>query len=624
MLWREEKLLENLRNWWEQCKDIKGTPSYCFTKKITFIKNQLKIWNREVFKNIFFEKEKVEKQLETLNLKILKNGMEHDDYQKEKILKAELAEILAREEIYWKDKSRETWIKEGDKNSKKNHALVKARRAQNSIQEIKNEEGMTCVERDSIGKAAEEYFKKILNDKDGRKNTDSGMVLDAVPRIISEEDNRMLLEPFSEEEIKKAVFRLHPDKAPGPDGMTTRFYQNCWEFIKTDLMEVLEHVRKNGKFVKEINNTVLVVIPKKTNPTSFEEYRPIALCNSIYKIITKRLANRLKVVLPKLISIKQNGFTPGREIIDSIILTTETLHSIIQDKKNAMMIKLDISKAYDKVRWEFLIEVIQKMGFSQKWIEIIKVCISTPHYSVAINGSLFSFFESLNGLRQGDPISPFLFVIMAEALSRYIAKLRENKVWNGIEVHANIQAITHSQFADDTTLFGETSVTEAEIIKLVLNNYAMVSRQHINRKKMEVFFFNTKKEIQAKIAKILRCTIGTLPVKYLGVPLIGGKAKKDVWEEMITKCRQKTKTWKHKWLALPGRILLIKTVLSAMPIYAMSIFKLSYKAIQTLEGFLKKFLWEGAKQVKKIPLIGWDTTCRSREEGGAGIRNLGM
>ncbi|XP_057820314.2 uncharacterized protein LOC131033187 [Cryptomeria japonica] len=175
---------------------------------------------------------------------------------------------------------------------------------------------------------------------------------------------------------------------------------------------------------------------------------------------------------------------------------------------------------------------------------------------------------------------------MVEALIWYIFKLREEAVWKGVNVHCNLKPITHSQFANDTTLFGEATIWEAKVIKDSLEMYANVAGRRINDKKSEIFFFNTKKNIQLKISRLLGWPVGSLSAKYLGVPLFSGSTKTALWEDLISKCRQKVDAWKHKWLALLGRIQLIKVGLSAMPIYAMSMFKLSSKAIQALERFL--------------------------------------
>ncbi|XP_059066331.1 uncharacterized protein LOC131857650 [Cryptomeria japonica] len=201
MWWRDASIRENMEKWWSQCNHMRGTPSFYFIKKIAYIKNQLRIWNREVFKNIFSEKERIEAELEALNLIFLVEGMNQDDYIHEKELISMLSEILTREEIYWKDKAREMWIKEGDKNTKFFHASVKARRAQNQINEIVSKDRVPHRDRDSIGLVAVAYFKKILNVDGLREEHYADKLLEAIPRLVSDEDNQMLMEPFTKVEV---------------------------------------------------------------------------------------------------------------------------------------------------------------------------------------------------------------------------------------------------------------------------------------------------------------------------------------------------------------------------------------------------------------------------------------
>ncbi|XP_059067404.1 uncharacterized protein LOC131858241 [Cryptomeria japonica] len=166
------------------------------------------------------------------------------------------------------------------------------------------------------------------------------------------------------------------------------------------------------------------------------------------------MVNRLKLVLEKLISPEQHGFTPDREIADSIITVVETMHSMKRSKMQGMMVKLDVSKAYDRVNRYFLFSVLERFGFDHRWINCIKHCVTSFSYSIIVNGSIYGFLQATNGLRQGDPLSPFLFVLMTEILRRNIKKLVETVLWKGVLIHGNIDPISHSQFADDTVLFG--------------------------------------------------------------------------------------------------------------------------------------------------------------------------
>lgn len=193
MWWRDQTLKGAIEEWWKDCHHIKGMPSYCFSKKLSVIKDKLKVWNKETFKNIFAEKAKLEGELEALNKKVMVEGMNRMDFLKEKELKSGLSEILAREEIYWRDKARELWIKEGDKNTQFFHAFVKARKALNQINEILDENGKIHQDRDSMGQATVEYFAKLLNAFEDDDTLDRFEILKAIPKLISGDNNEMLM-----------------------------------------------------------------------------------------------------------------------------------------------------------------------------------------------------------------------------------------------------------------------------------------------------------------------------------------------------------------------------------------------------------------------------------------------
>ncbi|XP_059070785.1 uncharacterized protein LOC131860395 [Cryptomeria japonica] len=229
------------------------------------------------------------------------------------------------------------------------------------------------------------------------------------------------------------------------------------------------------------------------------------------------MAERLKKLLPKLISENQNGFTPDKEIADSIILVSEVIHLICKEKQ-------------------------------KEWIESIKFCISTVNYSLIVNGNVRGFFGATNGLCQGDPLSPALFELMAEVLGKLIKKRHTYNIWKGIKVHNQLNAITHSQFADDIVIFGEASLVEAKNIMSTLKLYSEQFGQLMNNQKLQLFFFNTDRQTQLRIASLFGIIVSELPIKYLGIRIDKGGRQPQIWDDVIKSCMSKSEIWKNIWL----------------------------------------------------------------------------
>ena len=179
---------------------------------------------------------------------------------------------------------------------------------------------------------------------------------------------------------------------------------------------------EKARFVRSLNSTFIVLVRKKGGAEDIKDFRPISLVNSLYKLIAKVLANRLKKVMSKLVNTAQNTFMARRQILDASLIANEVIDSITKKKEKRFLYKLDIEKAYDTLNWNFLLSSLQKMGFGERWIEWIKWCITTVSFSVIVNGSPIGYFKSTRGLRQGDPLSPYLFVLGMEVFSILINK----------------------------------------------------------------------------------------------------------------------------------------------------------------------------------------------------------
>ncbi|XP_059066311.1 uncharacterized protein LOC131857635 [Cryptomeria japonica] len=181
-------------------------------------------------------------------------------------------------------------------------------------------------------------------------------------------------------------------------------------------------------------------------------------------------------------------------------------------------------------------------------------------------------------------------------------------------MHEQMRVVTHSQFVDDTIIFGEATIEEAKCIMNTLDNYLEQSGQIMNKQKSQVIFLNTTKKSQQRIANLMGIEIADLPLKYLGVRIDKGCRQSQIWDDVKNSCLAKSDQWKNRWLSQVGRLTMVKSVLLAIPIYSMSCFKLPYAVGKNLDNILRKFVWEGAKETRKIPLINWDTMCLVKEE----------
>lgn len=272
---------------------------------------------------------------------------------------------------------------------------------------------------------------------------------------LKESEAEKLEVPFSLEEIRDAIWSCEESKAPGPDGFNMCFFRRCWNLVKEDVFRMMSDFHRTGKLEKSINCSFIALIPKTDNPNEIADFRPICLVSSLYKIVAKVLAQRLKAVIGNLVSETQCAFIRGKQIFDGILIANEVIHSMdkMVGNEGNLILKLDFSKAYDCVRWDFLELVLQKMGFGVKWTGWMLECVSTARAAVLVNGSASNEFYLGRGLRQGDPLSPFLFILITEVLHLLLEKAGVLGLVVGIHGVIPGYMITHLQFADDIILF---------------------------------------------------------------------------------------------------------------------------------------------------------------------------
>lgn len=445
-------------------------------------------------------------------------------------------------------------------------------------------------------------------------------------RKVSDEMNETLCKDFTDDEISNAVFQIGPLKAPGPDGFPARFYQRNWGSLKTDIIHGVKKFFCTGIMPEGVNDTAIVLIPKVDRLAELKDFRPISLCNVIYKVVSKCLVNRLRLLLDDLVSPSQSAFVPGRLITDNALLAFECFHHIKKNKNldNASCAyKLYLSKAYDRVDWSFLEQAMYKLGFTHRWVSWLMTCITTVRYAVKFNGTLLSTFAPTRGLRQGDPLSPFLFLFVADGLSLLLEEQVNQGAISPVKVCRQAPGISHLLFADDTLLFFKENADQATKVKEVLNRYASGTGQQINPMKCSIMFGEVSPaSTQQSIKDILQVVSPNFEDKYLGFPTPDGRMHKGRFQKLQDKIWKRIIQWGENFLSSGGKEILIKAVLQAIPVYVMGLFKLPDSMCEDLMKATRNFWWGANKGKQTTHWRSWDCLMKSKQSGGMGFRDM--
>ncbi|CAJ2673784.1 unnamed protein product [Trifolium pratense] len=386
-------------------------------------------------------------------------------------------------------------------------------------------------------------------------------------------------------------------------------------------MAFLREFHNNAILPKAVTASFLTLIPKKDHPQILFDYRPICLIGSLYKILSRILANRLKRVLGKVISNCQSAFLPQRQILDGVLILNEILDLAKRRKDECLLFKVDFERAYDTVNWGFLEHMMVKMGFSDGWLKWMRACIFESSMSILVNGSPTEDFKVGRGLRQGDPLSPFLFLIVAEGLTGMMRRAVEIGRFKGFQVNDSIQ-FQILQFADDTILMGTGIWDNLWSIKVLLRSFELVSGLRINFVKSKLYGINIDVNFLEAGSSFLSCSSDSIPFKFLGIPVGANPRRRETWKSVVDVISNKLSSWSSRQLSIGGHITLINSVLASMPLYFFSFFKAPSCILKQLVRIQRNFLWGGGLEEKKLCWIKWDHICLPKNQGGLGVKNL--
>jgi hypothetical protein len=568
----------------------------------------------------------VRRQIQKLerHLKYLRLAPWGHSLDESQAVERELCELFEREEVMARQRSRVEWLKEGDRNTPFFHARMSARRRANSIKALTREDGSRCTDAAEIKGRVGNYYSGLFSSEPCDRMSE---VLDSIPGKVTDEMNVDLCKPYTNEEIKQALFQMGPTKAPGPDGFPALFYQTHWDLVEEDICTAVRGFLAGEAIPEGFCDSVIVLIPKVTHPDNLKNFRPISLCNVLYKIASKVLANRLKVLLPCVISEQQSAFVPGRLITDNALIAHECLHTIRKQhaKKPFFALKIDMMKAYDRVEWAYLRGCLEKLGFDPAWINSVMRCVTMVRYAVKVNGELTDPVIPTRGIRQGDPISPYLFLLCTEGLSCLLHKQEENGQLMGIRNGRQGPSISHLLFADDSIFIAKSDQRSVLALQDTLQLFCAGSGQKINLDKSTIFFGNHCEElIKETVMNLLGVHNEALQDTYLGMPTDVGKAPVAAFRFLLDRAWARLNKCSGRPLSRAGKETFIKAVIQAIPTFIMSCFLVPISNCTALRKAIVDFWWGVEEGRKKMHWKSWDWLSTPKNQGGMGFRDLAL
>ncbi|KAL2252949.1 UNVERIFIED_CONTAM: putative mitochondrial protein [Sesamum indicum] len=494
------------------------------------------------------------------------------------------------EQIMLQQRAKIQWMKGGDQCSRIFFRKIARRRATRRILQITDAQGVTHTDPDAVTHEFISYYQTLLGGERRQQMMDFGYLRPWARHILTEEEVDHLIANFTADDVKNAVFDIGEDKAQGPNSFSSGFFKVAWHVVGQEVTRAVLDFFAIGRLLKQINSTLVTLIPKVHTPMSVVDFRPISCCTVLYKIITKLIVQRLSVVLDKLVSSCQSAFILGRSIGDNVMLAQELFSGYNQARlPPRCALKVDIRKAYDTVEWDFLLEALKLFSFPEVFRRWIEECVTSTSFSIGMNGKPNGFFKGARGLRQGDPLSPYLFVLVMEILHMGFLQLIDQDMNFTFHWKCEASRVFQLGFADDLILFCRADIDSIRVLKNGLDRFASWSGLRLKIEKSHLI--------------ISKLTISDC-------------------QPLLRKIDERINGWEGLALSYAGRVQLIKLVLMAFSVYWGSAFILPKGVLREIRKRFRSFLWKGTGN-NGYAKVAWKDVCKPKEEGGLGLRDVG-
>jgi hypothetical protein len=377
----------------------------------------------------------------------------------------------------------------------------------------------------------------------------------------------------------------------------------------------------DGRGFARLNRALITLIPKKQDAVEIGDYRPISLVHSFAKLFSKVVANRLRLRLGDIVSTNQSAFVKHRCLHDNFVLVRQVARRINEKRKTGVLLKLALSRAFDSMSWGFLFEVLRQMGFGplfRKWVALL---LYTANTKIIVNGVPGMRIQHARGLRQGDPTSPMLFVIGMEVLTAMVTKAANEQIWRNLTGILPLQRI--SIYADDVVMFLSPVREELWAAKELLQIFGEVSGLKVNYQKTTATLIRGSEEEEDLVRSTLGCQVTNFPIRYLGLQLALRPLTRAEWQPLLDSVVHFLPAWQRGLIARAGRLMLIKTVISARPIHHILVAEPPAWLLEEVVKYIRGFFWVGKKQANGGQcLVAWDNICKPTHLGGLGVKDL--